>query len=219
MEYSALDRYPIRMLRSFIESDELVIPSFQRHYVWTKDDVLAFLTSIFKGFPIGVITLVQTSRVEFAAVSLRDFSKVDSSTMPTHQRLQYVLDGSQRLSTLYRCLFSNDPSMAYAFDLENEEFVKKTRSHRSDTYLDLQSLFSAKSFIEFQQFLYKSEERLDFLLDRTRRLYYAFSEYQVPVQILREVELDDAIYIHMMINSSGKRLKKSELEGLRQSIE
>jgi uncharacterized protein with ParB-like and HNH nuclease domain len=40
-----------------IESRNLLIPAFQRHFVWKESQILALLESVYNGFPIGSVLL------------------------------------------------------------------------------------------------------------------------------------------------------------------
>lgn len=218
MVKTSLTLYSIRSVCSFIESGKIVTPAFQRGFVWSKKDVLDFLTSIYKGYPVGTITMLEEVPSRFNALSLRDFSPLASPKNSPYHSLWYVLDGTQRLSALYRSLFSQDTEFAFAFNLESEEFITKSKVGTLDSFLELQSLYSAKSYLQFQRSLFTIGEEYELLLDKAKRLHDTFNEYQLPVQVLADITLEDAASIFQIINTSGKHLRKSDIEEMWRDI-
>jgi hypothetical protein len=70
------------------------LPSIQRDFVWSEDDVLELIDSLLRGYPIGVITILETD-ILFPSVPLLD---VESRGDTSFRR--YILDGQQRLTSL-----------------------------------------------------------------------------------------------------------------------
>src|SRR5947207_4426659 len=81
-----------------IQQGEIRIPAFQRGFVWTEAQILQLLESVYRGFPIGSLLFwsvkEQLLRIELSAVS--PFPNVVEK-----YPLKFLLDGLQRLSTLY----------------------------------------------------------------------------------------------------------------------
>src|SRR5215210_3098158 len=90
-----------RSFSSLIESIEhglVKIPQFQRDFVWTREKSVHLLDSILKGYPIGTFILWKTKE------SLRIVRNIGSAKLPDTPPgdfTQYVLDGQQRLTSLY----------------------------------------------------------------------------------------------------------------------
>ena len=87
-------------LMNDIESGRIKIPQFQREYVWEKKAAAALLDSIAKGFPIGTFILWE-SQEELRHV--RNIGNHNPPTTPSGHVAQYVLDGQQRITSLYTC--------------------------------------------------------------------------------------------------------------------
>lgn len=99
---------PIRDLRDLlkdIEEGKLQLPDFQRSWKWDTDRIRSLLASIAKGFPVGVIMALQTGsdEVNFA---IRPISGVQTDNSDPAFLL---LDGQQRLTSLYQALKSKLP--------------------------------------------------------------------------------------------------------------
>ena len=211
MVKSSFTTYTIPTVFSFIDSERIVVPSFQRGFVWKKSQVANFLQSIYLGYPIGTLIFLDELASRFDALSLKDFKPISAETEKSSNSLLYVLDGSQRLSALYKSLYANDPEFSFVFNLDTEEFLPKSRYKTSETSIDLQSLFSPDLFLHFQKSISLWEDR-EFFFDKARNLHNAFSMYHIPIQIYSDITVDDAISITQIINTSGKHLQKSDLE-------
>jgi hypothetical protein len=82
----------------------LQLPDFQRDYVWGDEDVRSLIASIAKGFPIGALLTLDTGgEVEFKP---RPIVGVPAKDVRPEQLL---LDGQQRITSLYQGAFSANP--------------------------------------------------------------------------------------------------------------
>jgi hypothetical protein len=88
------------ILRS-VDTGTLQLPDFQRDYVWNEEDVRSLIASIAKGFPVGaLLTLESGGPVAFKPRLLAGVP--DKRVEPE----QLLLDGQQRMTSLYQTLFS-----------------------------------------------------------------------------------------------------------------
>ena len=97
------DTYQYPDLISKIEQGLVKIPAFQRNFVWSMDKTLFLLDSISRRYPIGTFLFWQTT--EFIN-TLRNIGSLDLSDPPSGYPVQYVLDGQQRITSLYAALKS-----------------------------------------------------------------------------------------------------------------
>jgi hypothetical protein len=81
-----------------IDSGQIKIPMFQRDFVWTKEQTAKLIDSIIKGYPIGTFILWKT-REELR--SIRNIGNIELPDPPKGDAVQYVLDGQQRITSLY----------------------------------------------------------------------------------------------------------------------
>ena len=86
-------------LMSDISQGSIRIPRFQREFVWKRSDILKLLDSMLKEFPIGTVFL-WNAPAEYNHI-LRDIKELDQPLVAHNQRYQIVLDGQQRLTSLY----------------------------------------------------------------------------------------------------------------------
>ena len=112
-----------------IDFGSTALPTFQRGYVWNPRQIRGLMTSLYRRYPIGSLLLWQT-RTETAEV--RGDSKLSPGTV------QLLLDGQQRVTTLYGVLrgrppefFDGDPKifqgLHFNLDLEVFEFYSAAR--------------------------------------------------------------------------------------------
>lgn len=81
-----------------IEQGLIKIPQFQRKFVWTVEQTAKLLDSILKGYPIGTFILWETNE---RLRSIRNIGGIDLPDTPAGHFVQYVLDGQQRMTSLY----------------------------------------------------------------------------------------------------------------------
>ena len=87
-------------LLSEVEKGDIQLPDFQRGWVWDDDRIKGLLISICRGFPIGaVMTLSAGGEIRLKA---RPIEGVDEEAAEPPST--YLLDGQQRLTSLYQAL-------------------------------------------------------------------------------------------------------------------
>jgi hypothetical protein len=90
-----------------IENDEIVLPAIQRDFVWKEEAIARLLDSVMRGYPIGIALLWET----YEDIQFRPFAR-EFKTGVTHRyrsngdqrRIKLVLDGQQRLQSLFVAL-------------------------------------------------------------------------------------------------------------------
>ncbi len=107
-----------------IESSEVVLPAIQRDFVWEEEKVEKLLDSIMRGYPIGIVLLWETYEdIQFRPF-IRDFRPGQLHTYRdnvSRKRLKIVLDGQQRLQSLFIALFGTRESKRLYFDVLSGE--------------------------------------------------------------------------------------------------
>ena len=83
---------------------KLQLPDFQRGWVWDQDRIIDLLASISEGFPVGALmTLDASGEVAFA---IRPVEGAPAASKPLDA---YLLDGQQRMTSLYQSTSSRTP--------------------------------------------------------------------------------------------------------------
>jgi uncharacterized protein with ParB-like and HNH nuclease domain len=112
-----------------IKNDEIVLPAIQRGFVWDEEKIEKLLDSIMRGYPIGIILLWETyDDIQYRYFS-RDYKPGVRYTFHDNsqqRRLKLVLDGQQRLQSLYIALYGVYKGKYLYFDVlsgrETEDF-------------------------------------------------------------------------------------------------
>jgi hypothetical protein len=195
-----------------IEKGILKIPQFQRDFVWSKVKAAKLLDSIVKGYPIGTFIFWKTKE------PLRVIRNLGNATLPktpSGDYVQYVLDGQQRLTSLFAIL------KGLQIDRENriDDF--------SEIYIDLAAIndqdivttdVSEKKDSEVVRVVDLINGDLTFLANFPKQYHTALSEYKkriesyaFPAILIREATIDVATEIFTRINVTGKPLSVFEI--------
>ena len=205
----------------------LQIPRFQRRFVWTDDQRLELLQSIRDGIPIGSILVWRTGLT--ALKTIREIGPhllPDPVPSPTSSR-SYLLDGMQRLATLYGCLRTlpqtvsafaldddgSEVSWLVGFELTTEQFQIVDRgTTAAPTWLPLTLLLDSVRLLQFQRGL-AAREDADRLIQRADALAETFRIYKLPVVPVVTEDLATATRTFERVNRQGTRM--SELHMVR----
>lgn len=90
----------LKELLDRVETGRIQLPDFQRGWVWDDDRIRSLLVSISRGFPVGaVMTLDAGGDIRFRS-RLVEGAGSPEGVLPE----QYLLDGQQRLTSLYQAM-------------------------------------------------------------------------------------------------------------------
>ena len=205
-----------------IRKRDLVLPEFQREYVWTSDQAKQLMVSLVKGYPIGGLLLWKTDNPP----DLKKINKLPEKL----GTLNVILDGQQRLTTLYMLLrneippyyseadIETDPRGLF-YNLENSEFqyYQASRMKANPLWHRVIDCFTNPSINVFslaqqqtddQQQAFSLAQKYNGWLNKLR----AVETMDLPVQTVPpDASLDEAIDIFDRVNSQGTRLTDAEL--------
>ena len=103
-----------------IKNDEIVLPAIQRDFVWSEGKAEKLLDSIMRSYPIGIILLWETyNNIQYRSF-VKDYRPDDQHTFYDNiqsKRLKLVLDGQQRLQSLYIALYGTYEGKHLYFDV------------------------------------------------------------------------------------------------------
>ena len=91
----------IRQILDGVESLEMVMPEFQREYVWPIEDAKQLLISMYKSYPTGSLLFWETDTPPAIKNAAIDTNKLGLTKV--------ILDGQQRLTTLYMLIKGEVP--------------------------------------------------------------------------------------------------------------
>lgn len=101
--------YALTDLFSRIDRGDLQLPDFQRDYAWDLDRIRSLMVTVLRGFPIGVLMALDTRGEEVRFQPRAIHGAPDTGREPG----LLLLDGQQRLTTLYHCLCGEGLSLIH----------------------------------------------------------------------------------------------------------
>jgi hypothetical protein len=205
-----------------VRSGAILIPDFQRPFEWDDDRRLDLLDSVDKEMPIGAILVWRTRDHDLGCLDT-----LGAFRLPTLAGSQvprsYLLDGHQRLATLYAALnWTADPSPLLAqgvrwpvwYDLAAEpgdrpfRFLARNRQP-PPTWLPMHALLEPKRLYERQRRLL--DAGLDDESQRAELLANRFKDYQIPVVPLVSEDLRLVTDSFVRVNSGGKPMNETHM--------
>jgi len=204
------------ILKSDIEDGRLKLPQFQRDFTWDLDKSRGLMDSIVKGYPIGTFIFWLTyDRLRY----IKQIGDLKLPEPPKGDLVNLVLDGQQRITTIYACVKGAkikkenkiiDYSEMYV-DLDanldaslDDQIIITDISDKDDySYIKITDLLSG-GITFFAEFPREYHDKLE--------LYKRNIEtYRFSVIDVRKISLDVATEIFTRINIGGKPLSLFEI--------
>lgn len=222
---------------------KVVLPEFQRSFVWTRENIEELLVSIMQGYFIGTFLILDTPPEQaifpFRSVEGREKLFMDNGAN-LHPTVRLVLDGQQRITSLFYVLYEPNIPLSgsrnpYRFflrldklmDQELEDSVVGVSLADRRRYSEMDSLmrrgyalpFSRlRNSDNFYHWLYEEQTRFVTPEEKAtiRAFYNQFSEFMVPVvSVSPETGKENIINIFERINRTGVSLSLFDLAAAR----
>ncbi|MGP3924304.1 GmrSD restriction endonuclease domain-containing protein [Streptomyces sp. 8N616] len=200
-----------------VDSGDFALPEFQRGYVWTRDQVRGFFQSLYRGYPIGGF-LTWSTKARTAATR-GGASDKDGS-------IQLLLDGQQRVTTLYGVLRGKPPrffegqtgtlsGLRFHMRDENFEFYAPAKMRDNPAWIDVTSLMQGDPFDFVDQVMELAGGDADLrtaYLGRLNRLHQVSSrDVHIEEVTGDDKSIDVVVEIFNRVNSGGTKLSKGDL--------
>jgi uncharacterized protein with ParB-like and HNH nuclease domain len=205
-----------------IDENQLFIPAFQREYVWKRDDAKELIDSLIKEYPTGTMLMWETANPP----ELKGPHKYNEK----QGAVRLLLDGQQRITTLYMLMRGQIPPYYTAQDitidtrglyvnLETLElsYYMKTKMENNPLWQNITDIFQRKVRARnvIRELEAKGEtfdsQRGDLIDDNMSKiesiLSREFPEQTIPVK----ASIREAIDIFYKVNASGVALTDAEL--------
>jgi hypothetical protein len=180
----------------------IVIPEFQREYVWNKSKAPKLIDSLYRGFPISSLLLWQSA--EHATARRNNPRPTRAATM------SWLIDGQQRVITLSRTL-SGDEGIEVVYHPENDEFRLANAATRKDrNWFRVADLWDDALYRQLRRNLDagRNADKREARFEKVRNI----REYDVPLVRMCDYSFDDAVDAFTRINTLGVRLKVEDIE-------
>lgn len=205
-----------------IDEHQLFVPAFQREYVWKRDDAKQLIDSLIKEYPTGTMLTWETGNPP----ELKGPHKYNSK----QGAVRILLDGQQRITTLYMLVRGELPPYYTAAEILNDTrglyvnvetlelaYYIKAKMENDPHWQNITDIFQrkirAKDIVRELEAKGEtvSRERDDIMDDNTRAieniLDREFPEQTIPVR----ASIREAIDIFYKVNASGVSLTDAEL--------
>lgn len=206
----------IPVLLEDVRTRRLELPNFHRRFVWGDEQRVELMRSINEGLPLGSLLVWRTQ----IPLDTHTLPGVADASLALGELHQYVLDGHQRVITLFTTLHPGRPEMEdidtpilpelhpIYFDLDDEDFrLGTSRNHYVPTHwLPLEVIFSTYRFYEFLKTLGSRT-----LGDRAEQLILRFKDYAIPIIPLVTDDIEVAVRSFQRINSTGTAWSQADM--------
>lgn len=212
-----------------IAAGRLRVPRFQRPFVWRPEQMLNLFDSIERGYPIGSLLVWDT---DMDIPSLDRVADIEVPPPPTGQS-GFLLDGHQRISTLFGCLRqrpSNGPTAGqpqqqdwmwnvYRALGDSEDRPDRFRHWRQAggppaEYLPMRAVLRTMDFLAYSRRLSESiddEPTLSELVAEAEQLAQRIKSYQIAVVRVKGGELRHVVEVFSRLNSSGQAMTPDQM--------
>ncbi len=205
-----------------VDENQLFVPAFQREYVWKRDDAKLLIDSLIKEYPTGTMLTWETAEPP----ELKGPHKYDEK----QGAVRILLDGQQRVTTLYMLIRGQIPPYYTAPEITNDtrglyvnieslelSYYMRKRMDNNPLWQNITDIFLRK--VRAKDIVRELEnrgetvgrERDDCIDDNMRAidniLNRDFPEQTIPIK----AKIREAIDIFYKVNASGVALTDAEL--------
>lgn len=205
----------IATLLDFIDHGTVVLPEFQRGYVWSRDQVKGLFQSLYQRFPIGGLLIWETTA---------DSAALRGSEVGNAKTVKLLLDGQQRVTSLYGVMRGKPPEFfedshkarsftGLHFNMETEafEFYKPSAMANDSRWISVTDLFVNGPGSLGAPLKDMSGDAWTYM-ERLQRLH-AVRDRELHDESLtgEELTVDVVVDIFNRVNSGGTKLSKGDL--------
>ncbi len=221
----------VRSLKTYLDEFEkglFQIPSFQRDFIWEKEAILSLFDSIKNNYPIGSILFWKP--LENYPEYIDNSPQIGPYALALEQNKNknavFILDGLQRLSSLFGCLTHPkkttlrlnqekwEEQFNILYDLKEERFMypiknKVNHAYQVPIYIFMNSTFFRQ--YERKEFNKIADSAVETYLDRADKLSNIFLNYQIASVDINDATIEEAVEIFRRVNEKGKMIEKDQI--------
>ncbi len=205
-----------------VSKKDIVLPEFQREYVWPKEKSKQLMVSLVKNYPVGSLLIWKTDD----APELKNVDRLPDKL----GTLQIILDGQQRLTTLYMLLKGDIPpfykigdiqydprDLYYNLDSGEFQYFQALKMRGDPLWRCVVDCFKDDGINIFaiaKEISSSDSEELELAKKYNDNLTNLKNVERTDIPILNvpsQASLDDAIDIFDRVNSLGTKLTDAEL--------
>ncbi len=214
----------IKQIIDKIDENQLFVPAFQREYVWKRNDAKNLISSLIKDYPTGTMLTWETN----SPPELKGKYKYDQNK----GAVKIILDGQQRITTLYMLMKGEIPPYYTEKEIENDirnlyvnvetlelEYYKEKMMENNPLWVNITDIFKSEirerditdelEKMNNGERLPRERERIisNNIISIKKIEDRDFLEQIIPVK----ATIKEAIDIFYIVNASGVNLTDAEL--------
>jgi hypothetical protein len=212
----------IQELLEEIKHKELVLPEFQREYDWSRDQVRKLFDSLYRDYPTGSLLVWITDNPPKIKNDAYDLDKV--------RRVNVLLDGQQRLTSIYIHRYGETPPyydedeipenyFDLYFNVRKGEFsyYKKKEMKDNPYWIKLHNLFSEDispyDITDNDDELTNDQKRnIDREIGNNLTKIEKIMEQVYPIQTVpSDADIREAVKVFDLVNSQGTPLNTADI--------
>lgn len=213
----------ISQLLENIAKSSLVLPEFQREYVWTKDQAKQLIVSLYREYPVGSLLFWSTEKPP----ELKNIKQLPEFLGSLH----VMLDGQQRLTTLYLLTRGEIPPYYKEADIQNDprdlyfnladgdfQYYQTARMKNNPLWIRVTDCFNQHDINVFKiaEKVANGDGNAAFELakqyNENHNKLKNIENIDLTIQVVPiHASLEDAIDIFDRVNSQGTKLSDAEL--------
>jgi len=207
-----------------IDDFQLFVPAFQREYVWKREHAKELISSLINDYPTGTMLTWETSNPP----ELKGKRKYDEK----QGAINLILDGQQRITTLYMLINDRIPPYYTEDDIKSKirdlfvnvetlelEYFRKSIMEKNPLWVNITKALANQVRLrdvvdglennnDGERISRERENLIDDNFKKIERIKYSeFTEQKVPVK----ASIKEAIDIFYIVNASGVNLTDAEL--------
>jgi uncharacterized protein with ParB-like and HNH nuclease domain len=204
-----------------INDSQIFVPAFQREYVWKREDAKSLFVSLIRKYPTGTLLTWETTQPPELKGSIRHTKEMGA--------VKLILDGQQRITTIYIILEGKLPPYYKQAEIKNDiaglhvnlqtlelEYYKKQSMKNNPVWVDLTDIFQGKVKSSDIRKNLKARnaltDDLENLIDDNFEAVRSIKDRDFPEQIIPvAASVKEAIDIFYIVNASGVNLTDAEL--------
>jgi hypothetical protein len=199
-----------------IDSGSVLLPEFQRGYVWSRDQVRGLMRSLYLGYPVGSLLTWET-RADGLLIRGEAGAAGGSRVL--------ILDGQQRITSLYGVIRGRAPAFfqgderafsGLSFNVEDEifEFYAPAKMRDDPRWIDVTALYARglEPHIGTLTADPGTRPRIVTYVERLARLRQVLERDFHQEKITgADKSIDVVVDIFNLVNSGGTKLSKGDL--------
>ena len=211
--------WELKIILNKIDKKRLLVPIFQRDFVWTKKDIISFLNSLVQRNLFGTLYLWRDDNKKLINEKNPFFPIIDKNKVKDD--IEFIVDGQQRLTSIYGLKNINQDNnwkkkfsrIVYSFidDEFDDEAVIKNRDY---PYVHAKNIFfppeKNNELNIVSSNIIKDEDKKK-IVDRCREIRENVGDMQIPIVYIKQATFEEVSDIFSDINTKGTKLDLFDL--------